>query len=178
MAQQQPAQPVPSAQQPPAEPAAQPMPAMPVVPQSPTVHQAYWPNPNFYHGSGEPAVFQQPQQPQPQQAQGSPNAPGVPTPPIAFQQTISQQNEQIEALMAQNAALNAQVVSLINNGAQMPAQQPQQQQQAQVTPAQNMAQQMQIGQFPNIYEPFNPSSLASGQDYSLEGLASEIGHRD
>ena len=98
-------------------------------------------------------------------------APGI-------QQIIDQQNAQIAALMAQNAALNSQVVSLVQNGGQltgtqMPqAQAPQQPNPQYPTQVQQMAQ---LGAQPDPFAGMAPSSLSSTGDYSLEGLASEIG---
>ncbi len=113
----------------------------------------------------EPAQVTQPLQP----ANGS------------YQSIIEQQQAQIDALIAQNNNLNAQVTQMVQNGAQFgqPVQQVQQFQQAQ--PAQP-------AQYPNVYQPadmqahplstFNPASLANDEDYSLEALAKEIGKRD
>ena len=107
-----------------------------------------------------------------QQQQQQPNA--------AYDSIIAQQQAQIEALINQNNNLTQQVTQMVQNGAQF-QQQPQQQQFAQAVP------QPQPVQFPNVYQPtdtqahplstFNPPALADDQDFSLEGLASEIGKR-
>lgn len=99
----------------------------------------------------QPAV-QQAQQPAVQQAQ-QPAAPAGEKPTGAYQSIIEQQNNQIAALIAQNDALSKQITQMVQNGAQFsqPAQQPA----SQTT--------------------FNPDSLADDKDWSLEGLASEIG---
>ncbi len=101
--------------------------------------------------------------------------PAAPTPANVYQQIIEQQRQQLEAMQAQNEALNAQVVSFINNGAQFPQQQVQQQA-PQV--GQNWA--VQPVQFAPIYEGngFAPASLAQDVDVSLESLASKIGKKD
>lgn len=113
-------------------------------------------------------------EPQPEPAQVS-----QPLQDNALQSIIEQQQAQINALIAQNNNLNAQVTQMVQNGAQFgQAQQVQQVQQPQ---------QAQPAQFPNVYQPhdaqahplstFNPSSLASDEDYSLEALAKDIGKR-
>lgn len=98
-----------------------------------------------------------------------------------IQQIIDQQNAQIAALMAQNRHLNAQVVQMVQSGAQIT----QQQAQAQpiVEPAQpqypTQAQQMaQLGAQPDPLTTFNPPALSNNADYSLEGLAGQIGKYD
>ena len=90
----------------------------------------------------------------------------------------AQYQAQIDALMQQNAALNQQVVQMIQGGAQLGAQQaqPQQVQQAQLAP--QVAQMLQIGAQPDPLGTFNPPSLANGQNMSLEALASDIGKQD
>lgn len=101
-------------------------------------------------------------------------APGI-------QQIIDQQNTQIAALMAQNAALNSQVVSLVQNGGQltgtqMPqAQAPQQPMQPNPQYPTQVQQMAQLGAQPDPFAGMAPPSLSSTEDYSLEGLASEIG---
>ena len=88
---------------------------------------------------------------------------------------IQQLQAQNAALMQQNEALNAQVVKLINGGAQVNTQ-PQQQQ---PTPLQQMPAQVQqmlsMGAQPDPLGVINPPSLADGHDWSMEGLAGEIG---
>lgn len=77
--------------------------------------------------------------------------------------------------MGQNAALNAQVVQFIQGGAQLSSQSGQQgQPQAQQMPPQ-VAQMLQMGAQPDPLGSFNPPSLTTAQDMSLESLASEIG---
>lgn len=101
-------------------------------------------------------------------------APGI-------QQIIDQQNAQIQALMQQNAALNSQVVSLVQNGGQltgtqMPqAQAPRQPMQPNPQYPTQVQQMAQLGAQPDPFAGMAPSSLSSTGDYSLEGLASEIG---
>jgi hypothetical protein len=109
---------------------------------------------------------QQPQQPTPAQQ------------PVQVQpldSIIQQLQAQNAALMQQNEALNAQVVKLINGGAQVNTQ-PQQQQ---PTPVQQMPAQVQqmlsMGAQPDPLGVINPPSLADGHDWSMEGLAGEIG---
>lgn len=88
---------------------------------------------------------------------------------------IQQLQAQNAALMQQNEALNAQVVKLINGGAQVNTQQ----QQQQPTPVQQMPAQVQqmlsMGAQPDPLGVINPPSLADGQDWSMEGLAGEVG---
>jgi len=104
---------------------------------------------------------------QPQQQQ--------PTPVQPLDSIIQQLQAQNAALMQQNEALNAQVVKLINGGAQVNTQ-PQQQQS---TPVQQMPAQVQqmlsMGAQPDPLGVINPPSLADGHDWSMEGLAGEIG---
>lgn len=69
---------------------------------------------------------------------------------------IEQQQEQINALLAQTKTLNDQIVNMVNAGAQF-------------NQAQQPAQQAQ---------PPQPTSLASDEDWTLEGLAKEIGKRE
>lgn len=109
----------------------------------------------------------------------------------AYQSIVEQQNAQIAALIEQNNALNQQVVNMLQNGAQFNQQQQAQtypftqQQSTQFIPKQQAPQQV---SFPNVYQPddlqahplanFNPPALSDNQDYSLEGLADQIGKRD
>ena len=77
-----------------------------------------------------------------------------------YQTIIDQQGEQIAALIAANQALTQQVTNMIQSGAQLGGAQPvTQTQQAQPT------------------QTFNAPSLATDEDWSLEGLASEIGRK-
>jgi len=98
-----------------------------------------------------------------------------PTPVQPLDSIIQQLQAQNAALMQQNEALNAQVVKLINGGAQVNTQ-PQQQQ---PTPVQQMPAQVQqmlsMGAQPDPLGVINPPSLADGHDWSMEGLAGEIG---
>lgn len=88
---------------------------------------------------------------------------------------IQQLQAQNAALMQQNEALNAQVVKLINGGAQVNTQ-PQQQRPAPVQQMPAQVQQMlSMGAQPDPLGVINPPSLADGQDWSMEGLAGEIG---
>jgi hypothetical protein len=87
----------------------------------------------------------------------------------------AQYQAQIDALMQQNAALNQQVVQMIQGGAQLGAQRAQPQQVQQAQPAPQVAQMLQMGAQPDPLGTFNPPSLANGQNMSLEALASEIG---
>lgn len=126
----------------------------------------------------QPPVQVQPVQPsttqvqpmqQPQQLQQS-QAPSI-------QQIIDQQNAQISALMAQNQALNEQVISMVQGGAQFNKQA---KGTPQTSPEQNpypsQVQQMgMLGAQPDPFASTNPPSLSSGVDVSLEGLAKEIG---
>lgn len=98
--------------------------------------------------------------------------------PNAYETIITQQQDQINALIAQTNALNAQITQMVQNGAQFV-------QQAHVT--QNTAQQpiQQIPEFSSVYDgntsplsQFNTPALSDNTDYSLESLASEIGKRD
>jgi cell division protein FtsB len=106
---------------------------------------------------------------QPQQQQ--------PTPVQPLDSIIQQLQAQNAALMQQNEALNAQVVKLINGGVQVNTQ-PQQQQ---PTPVQQMPAQVQqmlsMGAQPDPLGVINPPSLADGHDWSMEGLAGEVGGR-
>jgi len=115
-----------------------------------------------YTGSTTAQVNTQPQQQQP-------------TPVQPLDSIIQQLQAQNVALMQQNEALNAQVVKLINGGAQVNTQQ----QQQQPTPVQQMPAQVQqmlsMGAQPDPLGVINPPSLADGHDWSMEGLAGEIG---
>lgn len=110
-------------------------------------------------------VAQQPQQQQPTSVQQVQPLDSI----------IQQLQAQNEALMQQNEALNTQVVKLINGGVQVNTQ-PQQQQ---PTPVQQMPAQVQqmlsMGAQPDPLGVINPPSLADGHDWSMEGLAGEIG---
>ena len=120
------------------------------------------------------APEQQPQQPQMPQI---PQQPQQPQMPQAYQSIIDQQNKQISALIAQNQALTGQITQMVQGGAQFaqPVMQVQQAPQQTFTPQQ--------GQYPPVYEcnqtnMFNPAALADDKDYSLEGLAEQIGKKD
>lgn len=133
-----------------------------------------------YHNAQQQAP-QPPQAPiMPQQAQQVPQAPVMSQqtpqqPQQAEASIIAQLQAQNAALIEQNNSLNAQVVRMVQNGAQF-SQQPQQPQQ---TPqvGQNWAVQPNAGQYPPIYggNDYMPASLAQNVDVSLESLASEIG---
>lgn len=77
--------------------------------------------------------------------------------------------------MEQNNALISQVSSFINQGVQL-NQQPQQPPEStpKMTPPQ-IQQMMQMGMQPDPLGQINTPSLSNMQDFSLEGLASEIG---
>ena len=74
-----------------------------------------------------------------------------------YAQIIAQKDEQISVLLQQTQALNEQIISMVNNGAQFSAK-----------PAQS-AQSAQSAQ--------HTASLADDDDYSLSALANEIGKR-
>lgn len=98
------------------------------------------------HMQAEPAkepvtTFETPQKP-----------PTEPNTPNAYESIISQQTEQINALMAQNQSLTSQITQLIQNGAQIGNTQ------AQIVNNQ----------------PLMQHSLASNDDWSLEALAREM----
>ena len=79
----------------------------------------------------------------------------------AYQSIIDQQNATINALMAQNQALNGQIAQMVHSGAQItqqPAQQP-------------------VSQPVQPTQTFNPQPLSEGDDWSLESLGKEIGKR-
>lgn len=108
----------------------------------------------------EPQAQSEQQQPQ-AQPQPEPQAQSEPVNP--YQSIIEQQQEQINALLQQTKTLNEQIVSMVNDGAQLNQQQPQPQQVQQAQP---------------LNQTFNPVSLASDEDWTLEGLAKEIGRKD
>ena len=96
--------------------------------------------------------------------------------PPAYQSIIDQQNAQIAALMQQNQALNGQITQMVQGGAQFaqPVMRPQ--------PQQAFAPQQQVNAYPPVYDGiqtnmFNPAALADDKDYSLEGLAEQIGRK-
>lgn len=70
----------------------------------------------------------------------------------AYDSIIASQNEQIQALIAQNKSLTDQITTLITNGAQIT-------QQYQKNPMQT----------------FNAPALSDNDDWSLEALAKDIG---
>ncbi len=135
---------------------------------------------------------QQPQQPmtqlqQPQQTQQPMTQPQQPQQPVmapnapdAYKGIIEQQNAQIAALMAQNQQLNAQVVQMVQNGAQITQQPTQAQpQMPQTQPYPTQVQQMAaLGAQPDPLTMFDPPALSNDADFSLEGLAGEIGNHD
>ena len=99
----------------------------------------------------------------PQQQELTQPATQEPQQPNPYQSVIEQQQAQIAALMEQNTALNQQVVNMLQNGAQFNSQ-PIMQPQAQTT-----------AQSVQPVQQFNPVSLQSNEDYSLEALGKEIG---
>lgn len=105
--------------------------------------------------------------------------------PNAYEAIIAQQQEQINALIAQTQAQSEQITRLVQTGGQIhqqpapaPAPQPVQPPRGQAPVSQPLN-----AQYPNYYEPstsmgkFNPAPLADDRDWSLEGLASEIGKK-
>ena len=156
-------------QQAPQQPVPQPQP-MPQQPQQSQQPQPPQPNPQPMPQQAQPL----PQQPQPLISFAT-TAPEPTSKPNAWDSIIAQQQEQINALMAQNQALTGQITQMVQGGAQF-TQQPQQVQQPQ--------QPQQPTEFPPVYDgasplqTFNPPSLSDNADYSLEGLASEIGKKD
>ena len=125
-----------------------------------------------------------PQQPQAQAFQPSyisfnTTAPEPQQTPDAYQAIIAQQQAQIDALIAQTNAQSAQITQMVQNGAQFaqPVMQPQQAPQQAYQP-------QPVQQFPNYYDganpmqQFNTASLADDKDYSLEGLAEQIGKKE
>lgn len=75
----------------------------------------------------------------------------------AYDMIIAQQQAQIDALIAQNSSLAQQVTQMVQNGAQFQQAQPQ--------------------MLPNQTQ-FNLQALSDDKDYSLEGLAEQIGKRN
>lgn len=97
------------------------------------------------------------QQTEPQPAQ--PESQPEPQPANPYESIIEQQQQQIAALMEQTKTLNEQIVNMVQGGAQF-TQQAQQQQPTQPT------------------QPINTPSLSDDTDWTLEGLASEIGKKN
>ena len=97
----------------------------------------------------EPPAAPAPAQP------AAPEPPAAPETPNAYDSIISQQTEQINALIAQNQSLTNQITQLVQNGAQIgqPATQTQQ-----VNPLQQL----------------NPPALSENDDWSLEELGREM----
>ena len=136
-----------------------------------------------------PQQPQQSQQPQPQQQNQQPTQPQAqplpqqPQPLISFATTtpeptskpnawdsiIAQQQEQINALMAQNQALTGQITQMVQGGAQF-TQRPQQ--------PQAQPQQVQQVQQPSPLAQLNPPSLSDDNDYSMGALGYEISRRE
>lgn len=110
----------------------------------------------------KPAGAAAPAAPEPPAAPAAPEpsaAPAVPEPPAnAYDSIISQQTEQINALIAQNQSLTNQITQLIQSGAQI--------NQGNAPAANPMHQAM-----------LNPS-LQNQDDWSLESLAKEIGKKE
>ena len=99
-------------------------------------------------------VKQEPEQaPEPEQVQTEPEPV---TKPNAYESIFEQQNEQIQALIAQNKSLTDQITQLIQNGAQIGNAQ-----------ARNVSPMQQ----------FNQRALSDDEDWSLESLAKDIGKR-
>lgn len=92
-------------------------------------------------------------QPEPEQVQTEPEPV---TKPNAYESIFEQQNEQIQALIAQNKSLTDQITQLIQNGAQIGNVQARN-----VSPVQQ----------------FNQIALSDDEDWSLESLAKDIGKR-
>lgn len=82
--------------------------------------------------------------------------PTEPNAPNAYESIISQQTEQINALIAQNQSLTDQITKLVHGGGQIASAQP------------VMA---------NPLSQLSAPSLASDEDWSLEALAKDIGRR-
>lgn len=82
--------------------------------------------------------------------------PTEPNAPNAYESIISQQTEQINALIAQNQSLTDQITKLVHGGGQIMGAQP-------VTA--------------NPLSQLSAPSLASDEDWSLEALAKDIGRR-
>lgn len=76
--------------------------------------------------------------------------------PNAYESIFEQQNEQIQALIAQNKSLTDQITQLIQNGAQIGNAQ-----------ARNIA----------PVQQFNQRALSDDEDWTLESLAKDIGKR-
>ena len=102
----------------------------------------------------------------PQQQELTQPATQEPQQPNPYQSVIEQQQAQIAALIEQNTALNQQVVNMLQNGAQFNSQ-PILQPQAQTT--------VQSVQPVQPVQQFNPVSLQSNEDYSLDALGKESG---
>lgn len=114
-----------------------------------------------------------------QTAPGAPVTPPEPAEPVTeenpYDSIISEQREQISALMDANRQLTEQVTSLINSGAQITHEK--------AAPVEKTAKPVaQAGEFSNVYggnrtplSELNPPSLADDADWSLEGLAGDIG---
>ena len=105
----------------------------------------------------QPEPQQEPQQPENQQQEPQ-NAAQQAQAVNPYQSIIDGQNEQIAALIAANQALTQQVTNMIQSGAQLGGVQP-------------------VPQTQQATQQFNAPSLATDEDWSLEGLASEIGKR-
>lgn len=116
--------------------------------------------------------------------QTAPEAPATPPEPAEpatdanpYDSIIAEQREQISALMDANRQLTEQVTSLINSGAQITHEK--------AAPVEKIAKPIaQSGEFSNVYggnrtplSELNPPSLADDTDWSLEGLAGDIGKR-
>lgn len=117
---------------------------------------------------------------QPQTPPITPPADSQPqTPP---QPQSDNKDEIITYLLNQNKAMQDQIANLVNNGAQLNDQPQTAPPQVQQTPQYiTQAQQLQgLGMQlePDPLAKYNPISLSSTQDVSLEGLASEIGKKE
>ena len=106
-----------------------------------------------------------------------------PSQPNAYEAIIAQQQEQINALIAQTQAQSEQITRLVQTGGQIHQQPAPVQQPAQPPRGQAPVSQPLHAQYPNYYEPsasmgkFNPAPLADDRDWSLEGLAGKIGKK-
>ena len=160
LAQSQPAQPQPV-------PQPQPQPAQPQPAPQPQPQPA---QPQIYYNPLGNMNLLQPQQPQPVQPVQPPKA------PTPYEVTINQQNEQIQALIAQNGNLMSQIAQLVQGGAQISTQQPIQPQVQPMQPqqVQQVQQMQQVQPQPQQLYP----SLSDDNDWSLEALAKEIGVKD
>ena len=102
----------------------------------------------------------QPAKQEPEQVQTEPEQvqpePEPVTKPNAYESIFEQQNDQIQALIAQNKSLTDQITQLIQNGAQIGNAQAHG-----VSPVQQ----------------FNQRALSDDEDWSLESLAKDIGKR-